>query len=840
MPWNPGIPDEKRRAKATVLAIALIVAVTWIVHWKTLFGACCSSNYDPVTQYYPMAQRYQSSSLSDLMWTPEVGLGWPLFLSGYWPVFAPLHLVAFLAPGGAVWWCNVLYWFYYVSGGVLFFLCARRFGISAAGALAGTFAYLLASWTVLTLFHLVLISGLWLVPALLLLHVKADRVRIVPTALILAAGVLCAAPPMWLAALAFCSVFLLVRFWGTAALVPSLVRWGVGVVCGTGLAAVQWWPCYVLARASERYQDFPLRLSVVPFLRAVGGIVLTRFDSLPKFSVNNHTYIGAAMLLLAVAAVLRAPRRWEALFFLGCMVAAFLFALDTSTPVWWLALRLPLVGIFGDTSRWLLVYVFSAAMLAGYGLDRVAQEEGVRRLLSRLVRIGLALYGLVWLTSSVGYGVLWVGEGRIRAYGQEYVEQFIGKPPHFHPRDFYGRKLDGMIRSARREVAPWNSHCWAALLAMTALWLLLRKRGEGEALARPGAWAIACAAGLELLAIALPCVNRETSGPSPPTACELTSLLPKETASYRVYTFYPMMTHFRVIQEVGPTTNEERSRIHVQYFHELLYPETNLSEGVHQFGNALALIPRLENLLLEPVGWPRVFRGGQLVGYIWDSFLSPKEKVSRFLGHLKLLKAFNVRFLISTLPLDHPSAKLIHKRELSLNDRADPVTIHLYELTDYVPRAFVVPEAKVVPNDEEAAKTLNAPEFDPRKTVLLPVPAPPLDGPPLSPEGCSVTVTDYRPRCVRVHVRSNGSGFLALSDAWSPEWTVAVDGKESPLLRANVACRAVAVGAGEHTVEFTHHARMVRQGILFGAVALVALCLVGVAGFFPLRRREAA
>ncbi len=49
-----------------------------------------------------------------------------------------------------------------------------------------------------------------------------------------------------------------------------------------------------------------------------------------------------------------------------------------------------------------------------------------------------------------------------------------------------------------------------------------------------------------------------------------------------------------------------------------------------------------------------------------------------------------------------------------------------------------------------------------------------------------------------------GDGFVVLSDQFYPGWRAYVDGRESPIYRANYLFRAVPVPAGEHVVEFTY------------------------------------
>lgn len=73
------------------------------------------------------------------------------------------------------------------------------------------------------------------------------------------------------------------------------------------------------------------------------------------------------------------------------------------------------------------------------------------------------------------------------------------------------------------------------------------------------------------------------------------------------------------------------------------------------------------------------------------------------------------------------------------------------------------------------------------------------DGVTLEPE---VTIESLSPNRVSVLVDSARDGFLVLADPWFPGWRAYVDGQETPLLRANVAMRAVELAAGSHRVVF--------------------------------------
>jgi uncharacterized membrane protein YfhO len=51
-------------------------------------------------------------------------------------------------------------------------------------------------------------------------------------------------------------------------------------------------------------------------------------------------------------------------------------------------------------------------------------------------------------------------------------------------------------------------------------------------------------------------------------------------------------------------------------------------------------------------------------------------------------------------------------------------------------------------------------------------------------------------------VDAPADGYLVLNDPYHPWWRASVDGRDAPILRANVLFRAVPVPAGRHRVEF--------------------------------------
>ena len=69
-------------------------------------------------------------------------------------------------------------------------------------------------------------------------------------------------------------------------------------------------------------------------------------------------------------------------------------------------------------------------------------------------------------------------------------------------------------------------------------------------------------------------------------------------------------------------------------------------------------------------------------------------------------------------------------------------------------------------------------------------------------------------------------GFVVLVDGYDPGWRATVDGAAETVLRANVAFRAVRVGAGRHVVELVYRPRPVLFGLALTAMGVVAALVI--------------
>ncbi len=151
-----------------------------------------------------------------------------------------------------------------------------------------------------------------------------------------------------------------------------------------------------------------------------------------------------------------------------------------------------------------------------------------------------------------------------------------------------------------------------------------------------------------------------------------------------------------------------------------------------------------------------------------------------------------------------------------------------------LPRAWIVHRARRVDGDD-ALKLLESDAVHPLETVLLEAEPPKLDQ-SASPSDERASVVAYDADRMEITATADGAGLLVLGEVYYPAWRAYVDGEPAPIYRANGLFRAVALPAGEHTVELRYESRTLRVGTAVSLVTCSTLVALGV--FAGARRRR--
>jgi hypothetical protein len=161
--------------------------------------------------------------------------------------------------------------------------------------------------------------------------------------------------------------------------------------------------------------------------------------------------------------------------------------------------------------------------------------------------------------------------------------------------------------------------------------------------------------------------------------------------------------------------------------------------------------------------------------------------------------------------------------------------MRVLEDTAALPRAFLVPKARVAPSLGTALSEMIHRPFRPDQEVILADDATTQATAPVAERGGQGTarVVSYAPGDIQIRTSATADAWLVLSDTYYPGWTAAVDQQPVSVLRGDVLFRVIPVPAGEHDVEFRFEPVSVKIGLLISLVAVlivvVGLVLAGTA-----------
>jgi hypothetical protein len=152
--------------------------------------------------------------------------------------------------------------------------------------------------------------------------------------------------------------------------------------------------------------------------------------------------------------------------------------------------------------------------------------------------------------------------------------------------------------------------------------------------------------------------------------------------------------------------------------------------------------------------------------------------------------------------------------------------LRVFAVPDPLPRAYMVAGARIADGDAAWA-ALKDPAFDPSREVILP------DGqeePPGRFDG-RLRVLERKPDRLTFEIEGDGPGYLVMVDAYDAGWRARIDGIPTPVLRANIGFRAIAVPAGRHVVTSTYRPGAVGVGLAVSVLS--ALGALGIARRSP-------
>jgi len=187
----------------------------------------------------------------------------------------------------------------------------------------------------------------------------------------------------------------------------------------------------------------------------------------------------------------------------------------------------------------------------------------------------------------------------------------------------------------------------------------------------------------------------------------------------------------------------------------------------------------------------------------------------------------NAKYVIA-----HKDVPLDWDKFVPVFDRDPQVNVYLN--TQALPRAILVHQAVAASDQESAFIQIQDPGFDPATNVVVEG-GNSLDG-PAGGEADSLDITAYGPNAIHLTAQTLAEAYLVLSEVYYPGWRAYVDGRPTPILRANYAFRAVYLEPGYHEVRLVFEPLSWKVGLGISLATWVILIVWGLLSWWGRRR----
>jgi len=768
----------------------LILGFIWVAYFHPMFlqpsGTLHFDYSDFLAEHLPgrvfLVREWRSAGELPL-WNPYHFCGAPFVHDIQVGTFYPPYAATFLAPetaaGAIMSWSVALH---LLAAAGFTFLYARSRGMGEAGGLVAAVGFAFSAKWCTHLFlagHTITVGLAWL-PLVLLgyeSYIRTGRRRGILGGGIAFASLILGTHPQWtFYAGLFVAAWTLPR--------ASRGRWllgGIGIVAiAIALAAVQLLPTLEASRYSSRSAGMAASTTAIAGFSALLSQVVPSPAYFPALSWEWRGLFGLFSLAAAFAApALNPSLRWPRLVLLAMLL--FSFGGAAAVESW------PGFSLFRSHPRMLLIATFPIAVLAGSTTDALLKSGWSEASRLALRRIGV-FTAILCAAPSLG-GAYLLMRGRTEPVWAEFVL--------FWSITAVGLVAVGFVLASNRMPSATRTSLWLAVLlleTLTPTFHFVAVKPQSERYPESDLVRF-------LNANAEPAQSR---------------VLDIEFGSLPTDRFAPLgigspqaLTH-RIAMPRG------YNPLDVRHFRQYLHSVLGSSEKV--LGMAPVSQPIVPN-------FPRTHRPlWNLLNVRWlvcfdDYRLNPVFKDDP--GHA--LKDDEWRFAAQFA--DPPAVPALPPQ------RPDPLPRALvFENLRAAPRAFVVPRAEAMPEDELAALLRS----DLRQSVLLHTDE------PIANRGGSarpVAIREYSANRVAVDLEGGDGGWLVLGEVWFPGWTCHIDGEPVPVHRANQAFRAVAIPPGAKEAVFRFEPESYRLGWWI-SVASAASVVVACGATFRRRRRE--
>lgn len=532
---------------------------------------------------------------------------------------------------------------------------------------------------------------------------------------------------------------------------------------------------------------------------------------IPSFSIPYlplprafHNYIGIIPLLITLFGLFHF-KRFRRVPYLAFFTGVFLFCLLTAiqySPIAALMHYLPVFHEFRETVRIMFVGDFALALCIGLLAQHLWQERtaGVHespRFYLVLKRLFIWLFiPVVTLFTILKLFFIARFEGIADAY---FVTYRYSHTTGGLPLEHYFSLIHTWLEQVITQLSLMNPEIVSIAVFGILGYMSLQSLGRQKSSVF---WAtLLCAVSLNFAVIYAGYVHgiskQELLTP-PDTATFIKNREASSTAPFRIASplsgipFYAeaVRCHF---PNIGDWNMDEQTFL---LHKELLDPNLFLYYGLDSLDGFESYMTAKMGNLTSYLGSSSVLQNDQYsVGAEQNTL---QDKMAQLLAHRNVYGAFNIKYLITLVPLTDTGLKEVYIA--SAGTCKSPV--YMYSLDNPWPRYFLTDTVIEISPDASFLSWMDVINKVPRPTVILQEKSRlRLSGTSLTPVTPSMTADG-----MRFTTTSNKDAYLFIGNAWLPGYRASLDGTETRILEVNYTMMAVFVPAGTHTIELQYTA----------------------------------
>ncbi len=731
------------------------------------------------------------------LWDPSSLLGVPLLANFQAALLNPVNILFFLMPPQFAWSIQIILQPLLISGASFLFL--RSIGLSKFAALFGALSFSFSGFSIVWMEYNTIGYTLVFFPLILLLVEKIIQTRKLIFSfilgLVIAIQLFSGYPQISIFSLVFGGLYFLYRLSGDLSHWPvKATLYGIGLISGIALSAVQLLPGLEALSLSIRFDDVTASAGSIQFLPFKH--ILTLF--IPDFFGNPATgnYWGSGsydnfafslpivtLFLFIIGLLTKATFVKRYLIFYIFILLSLLLATDNSLSHYLISERNFLGLKSAVAARILFVFDLSATVLAAKQLNELIINKRYR-----FFELILPIAILMGIIGGLLLSKIYLSNMNLS------TDNFLKIGENKYPDiGFQGEKIIRGITTElnNHQIALRNSLIPFVTMLFTAISFIFIKFSSRIFL------------GIIFILLILGIMQ--------------------STNKYIVFTpariFYPETEVITTLKNNLGYHRFDKER------GEIFPSNTWYPYGLKAASGQNTLVPLLTAKYMVLINNEKL---GQYSRYI--DIADPSSVLYDTLD-VKYIAVIN-RNIPGAYPDKHgePFGKFLTSKFKEFYNFG---TVRIIENTTNLGLGWFSQNTECMDSEDEIVKKLFQKNYNPRKLMLI---------------NCSdinyynesvgyVAVVKDLPLFTQFKVSTPKENFLNISKAFYPGWQAFVDGEKTTLYKANLALTAVKVPKGEHIVELKYQPESFKIGLVISLLSLIILVGFGIVSFIKKRQQ---